>query len=144
MIPHASAAPPPSSDSAEATEAAAEDSPPTRCATRGASTRATAAPGGAAAMEGGKKVLGKKKATASPPSSSDHDSDYSNSPDESVADAPLAKHPQGKKSLPMRGNVSHEAKKLPAKKATKTVDKVCICHRPWYWREIYPDYGASR
>jgi hypothetical protein len=18
------------------------------------------------------------------------------------------------------------------------------CHRPWYWREIYPDYGASR
>jgi len=17
------------------------------------------------------------------------------------------------------------------------------CHRPWYWREIYPDYGAS-
>jgi len=18
-----------------------------------------------------------------------------------------------------------------------------ICHRPWYWREIYPDYGAS-
>jgi len=19
-----------------------------------------------------------------------------------------------------------------------------LCHRPWYWREIYPDYGASR
>jgi len=19
----------------------------------------------------------------------------------------------------------------------------CFCHRPWYWREIYPDYGAS-
>jgi len=18
------------------------------------------------------------------------------------------------------------------------------CHRPWYWQEIYPDYGASR
>ena len=18
-----------------------------------------------------------------------------------------------------------------------------LCHRPWYWREIYPDYGAS-
>ena len=18
------------------------------------------------------------------------------------------------------------------------------CHRPWYWREIHPDYGASR
>ena len=21
---------------------------------------------------------------------------------------------------------------------------VNICHRLWYWREIYPDYGASR
>jgi hypothetical protein len=19
-----------------------------------------------------------------------------------------------------------------------------LCHRPWYWRETYPDYGASR
>jgi len=19
-----------------------------------------------------------------------------------------------------------------------------VCHRPWYWREIYPNYGASR
>ena len=125
-IPHASAAPPPSSDSAEAPDAAAEGSRPTRRATRGASTRAAAAPGGPAAREGGKKVLGKKKATASPPSSSDHDSDYSDSPDESVADASLAKDPQRKKSLPMRATVSHEAKKLRAKEAKKTVDKVCI------------------
>ncbi len=70
--------------------------------------------------------MGKKKATASPPSSSDHDSDYSDSHDESVADAPLAKHPQGKKLLPMRANVSHEANKLRAKEAKKTVDNVCI------------------
>ncbi len=123
---HASAAPPPSSDSAEDAEADAEDSPPTRCATRGAVTRATAVPGGPAARVGGKKVLGKNKATALPPLSSDHDSDYSDSPDESVADAPLAKHPKGKKSLPMRANVIHEAKKLRAKEAKKTVDKVCI------------------
>jgi hypothetical protein len=90
------------------------------------STRATAAPRGAAAREGGKKVLGKKKATASPPSSYDHDSDHSDFPDESVADSPLAKHPKGKKSLPMRANVSHEAKKLCAKETKQTVDKVCI------------------
>ena len=70
--------------------------------------------------------MGKKKATALPPSSSDHDSDYSNSPDESFADAPLAKHPQRKKLLPMRAHVSHEAKKLCAKEAKKPVDKVCI------------------
>jgi len=22
--------------------------------------------------------------------------------------------------------------------------RMAVCHRPWYWREIYPDYGASR
>jgi len=22
--------------------------------------------------------------------------------------------------------------------------KALVCHWPWYWREIYPDYGASR
>jgi len=22
--------------------------------------------------------------------------------------------------------------------------RIDTCHRPWYWREIYPDYGASR
>jgi hypothetical protein len=69
--------------------------------------------------------LGKKKATASPPSSSYHDSDYSNSPDESFADAPLVKHPQRKKLLPMRAHVSHEAMKLRAKEAKKPVDKAC-------------------
>jgi hypothetical protein len=25
----------------------------------------------------------------------------------------------------------------------KAGDGVGNCHRPWYWREIYPDYGAS-
>jgi hypothetical protein len=90
------------------------------------STRATTVPGGPAAREGGKKVLGKKKATASPPSSTDHDSDYSNAPDESFANGPLAKHPQRNKSLPMRAHVSHEAKKLCATEAKKPVDKVCI------------------
>ena len=68
--------------------------------------------------------MGKKKATASPPSSSYHDSDYFNSPDESFADAPLVKHPQRKKLLPMRAHVSHEAMKLRAKEAKKPVDKV--------------------
>ena len=70
-----------------------------------------------------KKFCGKNKATASPPSSSGHDFDYSDSPDESFADAQLAKHPQRKK-LPMRADVSHEAMKLRAKEAKKPVDKV--------------------
>ena len=70
--------------------------------------------------------MGRKKfcATASPPSSSDHDSDYSDSPDESFADAQLAKHPQRKK-LPMRADLSHESMKLRAKEAKQPVDKVC-------------------
>ncbi len=26
----------------------------------------------------------------------------------------------------------------------KPASRSRLCHRPWYWREIYPDYGASR
>ncbi len=26
-----------------------------------------------------------------------------------------------------------------------TTNMFCnMCHRPWYWREIHPNYGASR
>jgi hypothetical protein len=39
---------------------------------------------------------------------------------------------------------STPSKQHHTRKASYCLSCTHACHRPWYWREIYPDYGASR
>jgi len=43
-------------------------------------------------------------------------------------------------------NIPRPAKKSKVETKKMSDDELFLyfCHRPWYWREIYPDYGASR
>jgi hypothetical protein len=47
---------------------------------------------------------------------------------------------EGGKDKPQRKRIHRIKNKL---NITKTIE-IALCHRPWYWRELYPDYGASR
>ncbi len=80
---------------------------------------------GPAVKEGGKKNPAKRSSAALFTSSSDSDSDYSAANDVAAAAEPLAKQAGGRKLPAKRGKAGAETKKKPAKKAKRTVDKVC-------------------
>jgi len=53
--------------------------------------------------------------------------------------APQLKLQQGEKNDPLA--IVYMQK--PDSDEQVKVQHFTDCHRPWYWREIYPDYGAS-